>query len=133
MKKIQIVIIVVIAVTVGVIISTISDSSTYTSFDQAVQNPGTEYQVVGVLNLDKEMSYDPEESPYFTFYIVDNNGKEEFVKFKGSKPQDFERSDQVVLTGQYIDEEFIASKILMKCPSKYNNGEDIEVKATSES
>jgi cytochrome c-type biogenesis protein CcmE len=133
MKKIHIIGIVIIALSVGVIISTISDSSTYTGFEEASVNPGMEFQVVGSLNLDQEMTYDPQTSPFFTFALVDKQGKEELVKFKGSKPQDFERSDQVVITGQYIDGEFIASKILMKCPSKYNDGKDMEVKATSES
>ena len=41
------------------------------------------------------------------------------VIFLGSKPQDFERSEQIVLTGKMKGDEFLASKILMKCPSKY--------------
>ena len=133
MKKIHLIGIVIIAVSVGVILSTIADSSTYTGFSQASENPGLEFQVVGKLNLENEMSYNPEENPYFTFYLIDGEGKEEMVKFKGSKPQDFERSDQVVITGQYLEGEFIASKILMKCPSKYNEGNNIEIKALSES
>lgn len=133
MKKIHIIAIVVIAISVGVIISTIADSSTYTGFETAKQNPDTEFQVVGVLNPESEMTYNPEVSPFFTFYLIDKEGKEEMVKFNGSKPQDFERSDQIVITGQYVQGEFIASKILMKCPSKYNNGQDVEVKAGQES
>ena len=132
MKKIHIIGIVIIALSVGVIISTISDSSTYTGFEQAFGNPGTEVQVVGVLDPEGELNYDPEKSPYFTFTLIDKQGKEEVVKFKGSKPQDFERADQVVITGQYVDGEFIASKILMKCPSKYNDGNQ-EVNVTTES
>ncbi|MEQ8324425.1 MAG: cytochrome c maturation protein CcmE [Vicingaceae bacterium] len=130
MKKLHIVGILLIAVSVGVIISTIADSSTYSNFTEASQNPNTDFMVVGQLNLEKEMNYDPEVSPYFSFYLVDGHGKEEIVKFKGNKPQDFERSDQVVITGRYEEGAFVASKILMKCPSKYNNGNDIEVKSS---
>ena len=133
MKKIHIIGILVIAVSVGVIIGTIVDSSTYANFDKARNNPGMEYQVVGMLNLEKDMNYDPEVSPYFTFYMIDKEHKEQFVKFHGNKPQDFERADEVVITGQFKNDEFVASKILMKCPSKYNNGQDVEVKAGSES
>ena len=133
MKKLHIFGIVVIAITIGVIISTISDSSTYSNFKEASENPDMEFMVVGTLNLEKEMVYNPEVSPYFSFYLVDGKGLEEEVKFVGSKPQDFERSDQVVITGKYQEEGFIASKILMKCPSKYNNGNNVEVKAVSES
>lgn len=133
MKKLHIFGIVVIAITIGVIISTISDSSTYSNFKEASENPDMEFMVVGTLNLEKEMTYNPEVSPYFSFYLVDGKGLEEEVKFVGSKPQDFERSDQVVITGKYQEEGFIASKILMKCPSKYNNGNNVEVKSVSES
>ena len=38
------------------------------------------------------------------------------------KPQDFERSEQIVLIGKVQGDEFHASDILMKCPSKYNDG-----------
>ena len=131
MKKIHIIGIIIISITIGVIISTITDSSTYTGFEVAGENPDMEFQVVGVLNPDKEMNYDPEVSPYFSFYLIDKEGKESKVLYKGSKPQDFERSDQVVLTGSYVDGEFHASKILLKCPSKYNDGGNVEVKSSS--
>ena len=52
---------------------------------------------------------------------VYNKGQERKVVFTGTKPQDFERSEQIVLTGQMVGNEFKASSILMKCPSKYNN------------
>jgi cytochrome c-type biogenesis protein CcmE len=48
------------------------------------------------------------------------------VVFPGTKPQDFERSEQIVLTGQMVGSEFHASGILMKCPSKYTQ-DKIEV------
>ena len=131
MKKIHIIGIIIISVTIGVIISTIVDSSTYTGFQIASENPDMEFQVVGILNPDKEMIYNPEVSPYFSFYLIDKDGKESKVLFKGSKPQDFERSDQVVLTGTYVDGEFMASKILLKCPSKYNDTGNVEVKAST--
>ncbi|MNF07676.1 hypothetical protein D3C80_2079060 [compost metagenome] len=43
--------------------------------------------------------------------------------FFGTKPQDFEKSEQIVLTGGMVGDEFHASKILMKCPSKYTDQE----------
>lgn len=36
-----------------------------------------------------------------------------------AKPQDFERSEQIVVTGSMKDNQFYADEILMKCPSKY--------------
>lgn len=127
MKKSSIIGIIIIAIAIGAIISTYADSSTYGTFTDAVKTE-SELHVVGELNKDKELIYNPEkDANYFAFYMVDNKGKECKVVFNGSKPQDFERSEQIVLTGKMIGDEFHASKILMKCPSKYTKDE-VEVK-----
>ena len=126
MKKSSILGIVTIAILIAMIISIYGDSSTYASFSEA-QNTEAELHVVGQLNKEKELYYNPTENAnYFSFYMLDEKGKECKVVFNGSKPQDFERSEQIVLTGKMVGEEFHASKILMKCPSKYNENE-IEV------
>ncbi|MFB5946868.1 cytochrome c maturation protein CcmE domain-containing protein [Albibacterium profundi] len=126
MKKSSILGIVLIAVLIAIVISIYGDSSTYASFDEA-QKTEAELHVVGQLNKDKELVYNPTENAnYFAFYMVDEEGAERKVVFYGSKPQDFERSEQIVLTGKMVGEEFHASKILMKCPSKYNE-QEIEV------
>ena len=127
MKKTHIIGIIIIALAIGAILGTVADSSTYASFSMAMENPGDEFHVVGQLNKEKEMIYNPEENAnLFTFYVIDNEGKESKVLFKGTKPQDFERSEQIVLTGKMKDNDFNASKILMKCPSKYNDGKGSE-------
>jgi cytochrome c-type biogenesis protein CcmE len=46
------------------------------------------------------------------------------VIFNGNKPQDFERSEQVVIKGKMQGTAFQADEILMKCPSKYNDGSE---------
>jgi len=126
MKKSSILGIVVIAVFIAIIISIYGDSSTYASFDEA-QKTEAELHVVGQLNKEKELVYNPTQNAnYFSFYMLDEHGQECKVVFQGSKPQDFERSEQIVLTGKMVGEEFHASKILMKCPSKYND-QQIEV------
>lgn len=126
MKKSSILGIIAIAVAIAIIISIYADSSTYASFNEA-QKTEAELHVVGQLNKDKDLVYDPiKDANYFAFYMLDEHGEECKVVFNGSKPQDFERSEQIVLTGKMIGEEFHASKILMKCPSKYNENE-IEV------
>lgn len=126
MKKSSILGIVVIAVFIAIIISIYGDSSTYASFTEA-QSTEAELHVVGQLNKEKELVYNPTENAnYFSFFMLDEEGNECKVVFNGSKPQDFERSEQIVLTGKMVGQEFHASKILMKCPSKYNDGE-IEV------
>ena len=130
MKKSSIVGIIIIAMAIGVIISTYADSSTYGSFTEA-KTSDTELHVVGQLNKEKELFYNPQQDAnYFAFYMKDNKGQECKVVFNGSKPQDFERSEQIVLTGKMVGQEFHASKILMKCPSKYTK-DQIEVKEVS--
>jgi cytochrome c-type biogenesis protein CcmE len=119
MKKSAILGIVVIAVAIAVIISTYSNTSTYGSFKDARQTE-SELHVVGKLNKQKDLFYDPtKDANYFSFYMTDNKGSECKVIFTGTKPEDFERSEQIVLTGKMIGNEFHASHILMKCPSKY--------------
>ena len=125
MKKSHIVGIVIIALAIGVILSTVSDSSTYAAFSTAYNNQGAEYHVVGKLDKQKEMYYDPKvNTDLFSFYIIDSNGEERKVFFNGTKPNDFERSEQIVVVGKMKGADFIASSILMKCPSKYNNTKD---------
>ena len=132
MKKSSIAGIIIIAIAICVIISTYADSSTYGSFTDA-KTTDTELHVVGQLNKEKELFYNPQQDAnYFAFYMKDNKGQECKVVFNGSKPQDFERSEQIVLTGKMVGNEFHASKILMKCPSKYTK-DQIEVKEVSAS
>jgi cytochrome c-type biogenesis protein CcmE len=77
---------------------------------------------VGKLQKEKEMVYNPiQDANYFSFYVKDQEGEECKVIYAGTKPQDFEKSEQIVLIGKMKSDEFHASKILMKCPSKYNN------------
>jgi cytochrome c-type biogenesis protein CcmE len=127
MKKIHIIGILLIAVSIGAIMASLSGSSTYANFNEASANPGSEYHVVGKLNKNKETRYEPHEDPnLFTFYMVDNDGAEKKVILHKSKPQDFEHSEQIVIIGKCEGNNFQANDILMKCPSKYNDGKPSE-------
>jgi cytochrome c-type biogenesis protein CcmE len=124
MKKTHIIIVVMIAVLIGAMIGAINDSSSYAGFEEAFENPESEFHVVGKLVKEKEMIYDPATNPdLFTFWLKDVNGNEKKVLLHKSKPQDFERSEQIVLIGNANDDVFEANEILMKCPSKYTDGE----------
>jgi cytochrome c-type biogenesis protein CcmE len=130
MKRSSIIGLIIIAVSIGVIISVYADSSTYGDFDDAKASE-TECYVSGNLDLQKSMVYNPQvDANYFSFYMKDKGGKVCKVVFFGTKPQDFEKSENIVLTGKMVGDEFHASKMLMKCPSKYNK-DQVEVKATS--
>lgn len=123
MKKSHIIAIVIIAVAIGAILSTVADSSTYASFSVANENPGKEFHVVGRLEKDSALIYNPQQDVnLFSFFLKDNEGNVKKVLYHGTKPQDFERSEQIVLVGKFNEGNFQASSILMKCPSKYNDG-----------
>ncbi|MEX0812467.1 MAG: cytochrome c maturation protein CcmE [Chitinophagales bacterium] len=124
MKKTHIIALVFIAISIAVIISMTGDYSRYETFTSATASPSKDFHIVGELVEDKEIYYNPEEDPnHFTFYLKDKSGTERKVIFNGAKPQDFERSEQIVLTGGMNGDVFMASKILMKCPSKYVDDE----------
>ena len=126
MKRSHIIGIVLIAVAVAAIVSTVSNSSNYAGFTEAFSHPGKTYHVVGTLNLAKELSYDPvANANRFSFYMLDQNGEERQVVYGDTKPQDFERSEQIVLIGKAEGEVFHAKEILMKCPSKYDDSSTI--------
>lgn len=127
MKKIHIIGICIIAVAIAAILSTVADSSTYASFAVAIKNPNKEFHVVGKLDKQKAMYYAPKENAnLFSFYLTDNEGVEKKILLNGAKPNDFERAEQVVLIGKMAGDEFHASSILLKCPSKYNNTQKVE-------
>lgn len=57
----------------------------------------------------------------FSFYMVDEKGKEMKVVYDGSIPNNFETAKSVVVTGKYQNGYFHAKDILTKCPSKYQD------------
>ena len=123
MKKIHILGIVVIAVAIGVIFTSLQSSATYSDFEEANANPDTEYHVVGKLVKESPVQYDPKiNADECSFMMIDNKGVEKKVILHKSVPQDFQKSEQIVLIGKMQGEEFHANEILMKCPSKYNDG-----------
>ncbi len=131
MKKSSVIGIIVIALAIAMIIVMYADSSTYSTFTEAKEKQ-SELYVVGVLNKEKALHYDPVvDANHFSFHMYDNDSTECRVVFRGAKPQDIERSEQIVLTGKMVGDEFHASKILMKCPSKYNQDEVEVIEASS--
>jgi cytochrome c-type biogenesis protein CcmE len=124
MKKTYILGIALIGIAIAAIVSMYGDASTYENFEVAMENPGREFHVVGVLNRDKEKFYNPQEDPnYFTFFMVDEKGKESKVVYHNPEPADFDRSEKIVIVGKMDGDHFEASKILLKCPSKYTDNQ----------
>ncbi|NJC25149.1 cytochrome c maturation protein CcmE domain-containing protein [Neolewinella antarctica] len=104
----------------------------YRSFAEA-STTGTSVKLVGTLVKDKPMDYNPLENPdLFSFYLKDEQGTERRVNLTQAKPQDFEMSESIVLSGKMVGEEFLATDIQMKCPSKYKDEESM-IKELTES
>jgi cytochrome c-type biogenesis protein CcmE len=73
---------------------------------------------------DQPVEYNPEKDPNFlSFQVRDDAGQVRKVVLRAGKPQDFERSEQIVLTGEMKGDVFEASDMLLKCPSKYKDQE----------
>lgn len=122
MKRSQIIALLIIAVAMGTVITSVADSSSYADFDEAFAHQGTEYHVVGELDRSKAIDYDPEENPnVMSFYMKDQDGTRKKVVLNRSKPNDFERSEKIVLIGSAKKDAFYATDILLKCPSKYED------------
>jgi cytochrome c-type biogenesis protein CcmE len=131
MKKSHIFGIVVIAVAIMIIVSTAGDASSYVTFKEAqamsVSGKSASIHVVGSLKKSIEgeiLGIQPSPDKLsFSFLMVDQNGKEQQVYYNEPMPPDFLRSEQVVVIGAYKGDTFVADKILMKCPSKYQENE----------
>ncbi|MDZ7646812.1 MAG: cytochrome c maturation protein CcmE [Cytophagales bacterium] len=127
MKKSHIIAVVVIAACIGLIIATAGDASTYVSFNQAYQmaSNGNNNQIHVVGDLKKDASGNivgiekSSDNLSFSFILIDEEQKEQKVYYNEPMPPDFARSEKVVVIGGYQNSAFVANKILLKCPSKY--------------
>ncbi len=121
MKKSHIAGLLFVVIAIGAIISTVYNADTYSNFSEAREHPGREFQIIGELVRDKPIEEKVVDNTLlFTFFLTDNQGEENQVTYFGPKPQDFEKIDQVVMIGRFEKDVFIASSLLLKCPSKYN-------------
>lgn len=127
MKKSHIFGILIIAVAIIVIISTAGDASSYVTFEEAKEmatdGNTSKIHVVGQLPKDENGEVvgieTGEDKVSFSFIMLDQNNQEHKVYYNEPMPVDFLRSEQVVVVGSFRDQYFVADKILMKCPSKY--------------
>lgn len=141
MKKAHIFAIAIIAIAAAIILSTTADASVYVGFGEARQRAAegntTKVHVVGKLPRDTQnkpvgLEYDPMVDPnYFAFTLIDTTHLAQRVVYNNPKPQDFDKSEQVVITGCMKGDVFMADNILLKCPSKYVKKELNEADGTT--
>ena len=117
----KILLIALIALFIGYAGWNLSESVTpYVSIAEAEAAKGN-VQVKGL--LDKSIQPQQIDSE-FNFTIKDEeSGQTMPVKYKGTKPDQFDSAYHVVAIGKYNsdDESFHANKLLIKCPSKYED------------
>ena len=92
----------------------------YMDFAEAA-DAGTTAHVVGTWVKEGRFDYD-RASNIFTFEMLDEKGQRRIVEYHNPKPANFEEAQQVVVEGRAEGSAFVADKILVKCPSKYNDG-----------
>src|SRR6056297_3378175 len=104
--------------------------STYVNFEQADGMQGA--HVVGIWDDSKDYGFSME-SKQFSFYMEDEDGNVRRVVYPKPKPNNFEEADQLVVIGEMRNNSFHADEMLMKCPSKYNDSDDLEFVNAEES
>jgi cytochrome c-type biogenesis protein CcmE len=113
------VVVVVIAAVIGLSsLFTGGGMISYVSFTEARATTNN-VQVMGEI-LASGSSYNSE-TGVFSFYITNETGDRMKVVYGGTKPGNFDQATSVVCIGKYSDAAFQAEKLLVKCPSKYQD------------
>jgi cytochrome c-type biogenesis protein CcmE len=124
MKKTEILILVLIAVSIAVLVSFMGNLTTYETIASAKQKDGKSVKLVVKLQPNS-VEYDAIKNPnYLKFTAVDTLGNTVKVIYHDAKPTDMEKSERIVLNGKMKGEEFECKSILLKCPSKYKDDLD---------
>lgn len=102
--------------------------SGWETFEDAAES-GRKAHVVGTWDRAAPATYDPARN-VFTFTMTDTTGTVRPVVYANPKPANFEDAERVVVQGRMTQsgqgEVFEAEHILVKCPSKYNEGKEFE-------
>jgi cytochrome c-type biogenesis protein CcmE len=80
--------------------------------------------VVGTWDDSRDYGFSME-TMQFSFYMKDEDGNVRRVIYSKPKPNNFEQATQLVVVGEMRNNVFHANEMLMKCPSKYNDGSEL--------
>jgi cytochrome c-type biogenesis protein CcmE len=129
MKRTHIIALVIIAVAMAALVSSLGNSTTYADVRTAFAKPGKEFHLIGTLDRSQPVVYEPTVNASLTqFTIQDSTGRACRVMLAKARPQDLEHSERIVLIGKAgTDGNFHASDMLMKCPSKYTEENKVEL------
>lgn len=99
--------------------------STYTDFETASGRNSTNLHVVGVWDKEQPSGFSME-TRSFSFFMEDGLGNKRRVIYGNAKPSNFDDADQLVVIGEMRGDIFYAHDMLLKCPSKYNDGREAD-------
>jgi cytochrome c-type biogenesis protein CcmE len=99
--------------------------STYTDFEEATGRTSKNIHVVGKWASEQPSGFSVE-TKSFSFFMTDEKGNTRRVVYGSAKPSNFEQADQMVVIGEMRNDIFYAHDMLLKCPSKYNDGREAE-------
>jgi cytochrome c-type biogenesis protein CcmE len=100
----------------------VTNLTPYVSFKEAKAGKDRVFQIMGPLDRSQPITY----TGVLNFTLKEEKTGETIpVRFKKSKPNTFDQATQITAIGTWNGEYFEARKLLVKCPSKYEE----EVKA----
>lgn len=125
MKKTHIILLVLIIGAIAALISLMPKGGGLTSYESiatAKSMQGKAVHIVAALDKTKPIEYDQKNNPnYLSFTVVDSLGGSVKVVYNNGKPDNFEHSQQLVMKGKMVGDQFECDNILTKCPSKYTD------------
>jgi len=109
-----------LAAMVAISVAFVVNASPYVDVEQALTNGGDGLHLLGTIQkptvhtdpIHREISFD----------VVDAKGITMHVDYHGEPISNINEADKVVAVGSVKNREFVANKLLIKCPSKYENG-----------
>jgi cytochrome c-type biogenesis protein CcmE len=106
--------------------------SSYVDFEQAEGREGYRSFVIGTWQSELPHGFNME-TRTFNFHMKDESGNIRRVVFSNAKPSNFEEADQLVVKGVMQNGVFFSDDMLVKCPSKYNDTQSLELTSAGQS
>jgi cytochrome c-type biogenesis protein CcmE len=106
--------------------------SSYVNFVEAEGREGYRSYVIGTWESELPHGFSME-TRTFNFHMKDESGNIRRVVFSNAKPSNFEEADQLVVKGVMQNGVFFSDDMLVKCPSKYNDTQSLELTSAEQS
>ncbi|MFA6571845.1 MAG: cytochrome c maturation protein CcmE [Bacteroidota bacterium] len=123
-----------VVIVIFVVIALVSFNSSkidYSNFAEAKKS-GKIVQIIGERLKDPAPKYDAQAN-ILSFVMRDKEANSNIIIFHGPQPNNFDIAPNLVIKGSFSGNEFHASEILTKCPSKYEgSAEELKKQAVNE-